>query len=570
MASAVETGVRMRSSLSSRLKSKGPGWYLIAAVIALPVMAVVGRFYSLAFEDGATGFARLTQLPDFQSMIANTVVLAVCSTFVAVVLALLLAKCTFHVPLRYRGMASILPIIPLAVPALANVIAWVFLFSPNVGYANWLLRQTPFFDHLTEGPINAYSLPSIVLVTGVEFTGIVYTFVYGRMREVSGSLDAAARLAGASPLRSFFTITVPLLRPALVASIVVTLMLGLGQFTAPQILGKSSGIEVISTEMFRIRETFPTDYPLTAALGLPLLAVGLVCVVLQRVVVGDQRRYVTTQSRGGRSVSAAPSRLAMAIIAAWTLLTVVLPIAAIVLVAFSPFWNGDLTSNAWTTRHVTETLTDPDVLASVKNTAFTGISAAVIALPLGFVGALALTTPFRAPRAPQMLLDASFLVPIAVPRAAIGLAVLFVFVQPPFSLYGSQLLFIFGYVFVVLPFSMRTQHASLIGVGTSLYEASRVSGAGYLRTIWHIAIPLARRGMAAALTIMIILLAHDFAVSVMLRTPGNQVMGSQLYEFWEAGSYPTVAVMALVITAVTSVGLFIAYRIGGRAALENV
>jgi iron(III) transport system permease protein len=157
-----------------------------------------------------------------------------------------------------------------------------------------------------------------------------------------------------------------------------------------------------------------------------------------------------------------------------------------------------------------------------------------------------------------------------VPRAAVGLAVLFVFVQPPFSLYGSQVLFVMGYVFVIMPFALRTQHASLIGVGSSLYEASRISGAGYLRTIWHIAIPLSRRGMAAALTIMVILLAHDFAVAVMLRAPGNHVMGSLLYEFWETGSYPKVAVMALVVTAVTSVGLIIAYRIGGRSALEKV
>lgn len=546
------------------------GWYVFGLGIALIVMTPILRFYSLAFGDGGEALGRLTDLRGFGGTIMNTVLLAGCSTAFAVVLALVLAKCTFHVPPRYRGIASVLPILPLAIPAVANVIGWAFLFSPNVGYANWLLRQTPIFEHLENGPFDAYSFTSIVIVTGIEFTGIVYTFVYGRMQEVSGSLESAARLAGASAMRSFLSITLPLLKPSLVASVVVCLMLGLGQFTAPQLLGERSGIDVISTEMFRIRESFPIDYPLTAALGLPLLAVGLASVVLQRVIIGDQRRYVTTQSRGGRAVSTAPSRLAMAIIAGWTLLTVVLPIVAITLVALSPFWSGDLSTNAWTTRNVTETLSDPDVAAGVRTSATTGITAAMIALPLGFVGALALTTPFRAPRLPQLAIDATFLAPLAVPRAAVGLAVLFVFVQPPFSLYGSQVLFVMGYVFVIMPFALRTQHASLIGVGSSLYEASRISGAGYLRTIWHIAIPLSRRGMAAALTIMVILLAHDFAVAVMLRAPGNHVMGSLLYEFWETGSYPKVAVMALVVTAVTSVGLIIAYRIGGRSALEKV
>jgi iron(III) transport system permease protein len=569
MSSATQSAARL-GARPPRIRWGHVGWYALAAAIAIPVLTPVARFYGLAVADGGAGLDRLAGIPNVGGMIWNTVVLALCSTVVAVVMALILAKCTFHVPQRYRGIASVLPIIPLAIPAIANVIGWAFLFSPNVGYANWFLRQTPLFDHLTEGPFDAYSFTSIVLVTGVEFTGLVYTFVYGRMQELSGSLESAARLCGASPTRSFLTVTIPLLRPSLVAAVVVTLMLGLGQFTAPQILGARNGIDVISTEMFRIRETFPIDYALTAALGVPLLVVGVVAVVLQRVVVGDQRRYVTTQSRGGRAVSVAPSRTATAVLATWTLLTVILPIVAIVVVALSPYWAGDLSANAWTTRQVTETLADPEVLAGVKTSAVTGVLAAMIALPLGFIGALSMTTPFRAPRVPQVVLDATFLAPLAVPRAAVGLAILFVFIQPPFSLYGSPVLFVLGYVLIVMPFALRTQHASLIGVGTSLYEASRISGAGYLRTIWEIAIPLARRGMAAALTIMVILLAHDFAVSVMLRTPGNHVMGSLLYEFWETGSYPKVAVMSLVITGVTAVGLAIAYRIGGRSALEKV
>jgi iron(III) transport system permease protein len=76
--------------------------------------------------------------------------------------------------------------------------------------------------------------------------------------------------------------------------------------------------------------------------------------------------------------------------------------------------------------------------------------------------------------------------------------------------------------------------------------------------------------MTAALAVMVILLSHDFAVSVMLRSPGNQVMGTLLYDFYSNGAFPQVAAMALIMTLVTSVLLALTLWIGGRSALENL
>ncbi|MFC9360880.1 ABC transporter permease [Rhodococcus sp. NPDC057014] len=559
-----------RGSLPGLLDRYGgkAAWYVFAIGLALFVLAPIVLFYSRAFGDGAAAVRNLTDVPNLATILFNTVALAAGATVVAGVLAVALAVLVMRVPVRWRGFAAFLPQLGLVIPPVATIVGWIFIFAPTVGYGNTLLRSLPFFEGMSEGPVDVYSMPAIILITGTELAGIVFAFVFARLHEISGSLVAAAKLSGASAFRSFTTITLPLLRPSLVAALVVAFLLGLGQFTAPLLLGSADGIDVLTTEIFHIREKFPIDYAATAALGLPLLVLGIGSILLQRAVIGDQRRYVT-QGVGG-SVSTQTSRWALAAVVFYTFVTCIVPLLAITLVAFSPFWNGDLTDMSFTTKHVETTLANPIVTGAVWNSITVSIIAALVVLPLGFIGALVMSGVVKAPRPIQYILDFVFVGPLAVPRAMLGLAVLYVFLRPPFNLYGTLALFVVGYIFIVLPFSLRSQHASLVGVHSSLFEAAKVCGASQLRTIVDVALPLTKRGMAASLAVMLVLLSHDFAVSVMLRSPGNHVMGTAIYEFWEGGVYPQVAVMALVMSGVTGILLALTVWVGGRSALQNM
>lgn len=546
----------------------GP-WYLLAGVMALIVIAPTLTYYRQAFADGGSPISGMLDNPRLGDVLKNTLLLAVGSTTVATVLALTMAAFVQRVPAKYRGWASIVPILPFIVPPVASITGWIFVFSPRVGYGNTFLRELPFFDHLTEGPVNVYSLPMMIIITGSELAGIVYTFVYPRMQELDGPLEAAARLSGASRLTTYRTVTLPLLRPSVIAGVVACFLLSLGQFTAPLLLGSRQGIDVLTTEIFRIRERFPIDYGATAAIGLPLLILGIAVILAQRFVIGDQRKYVT-QTGGGRNAQSDTTPWALVVVLFYGFVAIVVPMAAVVIVAFSQFWSGDLAGTQFTLEHVKDALGSATVRDSIQASLLTSILAILIAIPLGFIGALAMTAPFKAPRFAQVLLDVSFGLPLAVPRAILGMVVLYIFLGPPFNLYGTLGIFVVGYLFVILPFSIRAQHGSLVGVSTSLYEAARIAGAGYFRTVFQIAMPLARKGMAAAGALMFILLSHDFAVSVMVRSPDTHVMGTLLYDFYSTGVYPQVAVMALIISVVTGAGVAASLLIGGRSALEKL
>jgi iron(III) transport system permease protein len=536
-------------------------WYVGALALAFVVVWPVLLFFARLAEDGGSAFGRLVDIPGIGSTLLMTGVLAAGSTAIGAVAAVALALAATRVPARMRSFAAIVPYIPLVIPPVAFVYGWIFLCDPDVGYINSALAA------IGVGPINIYTVPGIILFTAVDMTGIIFAFVFPRLLEINGSVLAAARVAGASGFRSFSTITFPLLRPGLVAGVVVSFLICMGQFTAPLFLGTRENVKVISTEIFRLRENFPIDYALTAALGLPLLVFGVLAIVVQRRVVGDQRRYITQSS--GRGIARTDSRGATVFVLTWAVVVVGLPLLAIVRVAFSPFWDGNLTEFTFTLANVQALAENPAVASSIVNSLVASFLAVVFVIPLGFVTAMALSGVITAPGPVAKTLDFIFIAPLAVPRALLGMVIVYVFIRPPFSLYGSLALFVIGYAFIALPFALRSQYSSLIGVEKTLFEAARVTGASQLRMIGTIALPVARRGIAAALALAFVMLTNDFAVSVMVQSPGQQVMGTFLYQLGQEGSAPEVAVMSLVMTVITAAILAMTLRIGGKSALES-
>lgn len=116
-------------------------------------------------------------------------------------------------------------------------------------------------------------------------------------------------------------------------------MLGLGQFTAPLLLGRTAKIDVLTTEMFYLTERFPVDFGLGAALGFPILALGLMVVLFQKLALGEQRRFVVVSARSKYNVRETRWWAAV-VIGLYLLVTTVLPLLALIYVSVSPFWTG--------------------------------------------------------------------------------------------------------------------------------------------------------------------------------------------------------------------------------------
>src|SRR5690625_4495143 len=163
--------------------------YLYVVILGL---LVLGPLLSLVMTALAgDGIVTLYEYPNFGRILRNTVLLALGSLAVALVLGISLALAVHRSPSKWQGLLGMIPLIPMIVPGVADVIGWFFLLSPRAGYLNNFLRILPMFDHLNTGPINIFSFGWIVVLTGFTFTGFVYLYVSASIRSVGDELGAA-------------------------------------------------------------------------------------------------------------------------------------------------------------------------------------------------------------------------------------------------------------------------------------------------------------------------------------------------------------------------------------------
>ena len=540
---------------------------LFLAALAYLVLLPLVRLQTLAFEDDFRGFRVAYSSAGMVKTIWNTVWLALGSLVIAMFFGTLLAWWASQLSPRMRWLRA-LPVLPIVIPAVANVSGWAFLLSPRPGYLNALLRMLPLWSDLDSGPVEVYSLLWIVLITGFSLTAFIYLFVSTGLQNINAEIIEASRVSGASAFETFFRITLPLLRPVMLYGGGVALLLGLGQFTAPLLLGTNTGVRVMTTDMYTAVTAAPTDFATAAAVGTPLLVFGMLLVMVQRLLLGDQARFVT---HGGKAFRLAgkPSLLAALGIIVFAVVTTGLPMVSLLILSLSSYWSPRISISRMTLENFQQIFRESGIVSAVTNSITISLMAVCISLLIGFIVACVLLRGQRVPIL-RTLLDIIVAMPLGVPAVIFGAGFLFAYSRPPIILYGSWWVLVVVYVTLMLPFTTRMQLSGMLALGKSYIEASRVSGAGLIKTELLITLPLMRSTLGGAAALMFVLLTHEFTASVLVRSPHNQVMGTVLFDYWGNGSYPLVAAIAITMTLVTALGVLMAMLIGGRDVLNKL
>jgi iron(III) transport system permease protein len=527
-------------------------------LVVLPLV----RLQQKALENGAEAYDELFDIPTLGKTLLTTAQLAIGSMLIALLFGTGLAWASMKLPRRWEWL-GVLPMLPIVLPPVANIIGWAMMLNPRVGFVNQWLRKLPMWSGNFNGPIDIFTKTWITIVTGLALTSFVYVFVRSGLRRLNQELIEAAQVAGASPLRAFVGIVVPMLRPSFIYGGSVALLLGLGQFTAPLLLGTRNGVSVLTTELYTYATSELQDFGLSAAFGSPLLFAGIVLVFAQRFMLANPGRFATDIGKGTRSVGRT-SKWAALVVGLFGLFSVLTPLFALMVVSVSPFWSGKIEPAKFTWSNYRTVFSDPGLTGAIRTSLLVSVLAVCIALPLGYLIA---DLVFRKRGAPvvRWLIDLIVNLPLGVPAVIFGAGFFITYTQRPLVLYGTYWVMVIVYVVIMLPFTVRLQLAARMTLGNSYEQASRVSGAGPIRTHLSIVLPLIRSSLSGAAALMFVLLTHEFAASLLVRSARVQTMGTVVYERWTTSSYSVVAAVSLIMCVVTTAGLVLAVKLGGKS-----
>ena len=493
--------------------------------------------------------------------------LAVCGggTALAVIIGLAFSWIVVRTNTPARRFIAGASMVPLFVPPLVAGVAWGILGSPRTGLLNIVLKWVDI-----DFRFNFYSMSGLIVVFGMYYAPYVYMFTASALRNMDPSLEEASEVSGASALTTMFTVTFPLIAPAILAGTLLSFVVMLGIYGVPAALGAPANISVLTTYIFKLTAWSPPLYNTAAAVAILLMMVTAVLVwAQQRVLTGRSFATVAGKAFRPRSLNLGRWRwLTFGLALTYLFVVVVLPTLALVIAAFRRFlffkdFDAIFDGKAYGLWHFDAVFDNPLTMLSIWNTLKVGIITAVLGGALAFaIGYTMNRTNVKGRGAIDLLAT----VPVAIPGLVIGVAYLWAWIGLPGGLYGTIWILALAFVARFMPDTVKALSTSFMQIHKELEEAAWICGRGMLGTIMTIVLPLARPGVVASMTLLFVLAVRELGSSLFLYTSDSTVMAVLLLDYYEGGNTGKTAAFSLVQTVILGVLLGITTWLSRGAA----
>jgi len=505
--------------MAARRRLEGAG-LLLSLVLSWLVLFPLG-FVAIEAVRGPTGptmegIQRFVTASHEWRIVLNSLILSVASVAGAALLGVPLAILVTRVEFPGRRVVATLLSLPVVLPPLVGVIAFLFLYGESGFVSHFLQAGLGLEDPL-------WRLEGFVAVLLVHVT-TMYVYFYLFARAGLAGIDAAsyeaAQSLGAGRWRVFRRITLPLLRSHLGGAALLVLMTSLASFSAPYLFGGS--FRVMPTQIMATKLNGDDRLAMVETLSLTIIA--LVGLLLVRRVEG---RAAATGGSKGAPPSPRPieGRLARIVLPAltWGLaLWLVLPHIALVVVSLVPrgTWTVQPLPPAYTLGNFVTLIHDHVRLQPILTSGWMALVATAGAVAIAVaVGTLVVRSRVRAAR----FLEAVIALPWAVPGTVFAIALATAFsVNAPWVgrvvLVGTPWILPLAYLLRSLPVSGRSLVAGYRQLDPTLDEVAQTLGAGAWRTFVRVTMPLLKPALVAAASLAFVAAFGDFVTSILLYT----------------------------------------------------
>ncbi|WP_142628106.1 iron ABC transporter permease [Rhizobium sp. P007] len=500
----------------------------------------------------------------------NTLTVAFGAIALSLVIGTVLAWLISRTDMFGRRWFATALIVPYMLPAWTFALAWTTLFkNRTVG------GQPGWFEAIGLTPPDwvAYGRFPITIILALHYTPFVILLFGSALRRFDSQLEDSARILGAHRYQVALQVILPLMRPALLSSMVLIFAKCLGEFGVPYVLGLPVKFEVLSTSLFRSIASRQTG--VAGVVAASIMLIGIITLMIDARLVREARRFVTIGSKGSMNRQSRLGKMrlpATGFAAAIFVLSVGLPLLTLALstvmkmparFTFDNFtldyWIG---SNLNTVALQTGVLLSPDLWAAAKNTmmivGLASLTSGILGLLVGYV---VIRTPVRA--LSVYLRQVTFL-PYLVPGIAFAAAYLSLFAVPrgPMpALYGTVTILILALIADQMPYASRAGISAMTQLGKDPEEAAQIAGAGWFRRMISIVIPIQKGSLVTGVLLPFISGIKGLSLFVILAVPSTDVLTTYSLRLVDYHYTQAANAVVLIIAAIAYFGTLLAQKL---------
>jgi len=442
-------------------------------------------------------------------------------------------------------------------PGLATTFGWMLMLDPSTGLINSWLRQIPFLSGLN---FDIYSFAGIIFVhlvsNGISTKVMLLTPAFRRM---DASMEEASRMSGASALTTMLRITVPAMTPVIVVVFLLSVIRIFSSFEVELLLGVPWSFYVYSTKIVDLARQEPPLVNQAAALGSVILVFLAAFIPLQRKLITRRQFTTVTGQFKPKIIDLGVWRYpATAFVVLVVFILDVVPFLSVLGGSFMTRFGFFHLPKTWTLDYWIAAINDPRIIQAFHNTLIVAVTAALFgAFFFSLIGYVLVRTKLPG----RTALDSICWLPSAIPGVLSGLGLLWMFLGTPFfrPFYGTIVLLVIAQVLGGVTLSTQILKANFVQLGNELEEASRMSGAGFLRTYFRVVFPLMAQTMVLVAVIKFMFAAQHNSAIILLATSETRTLSLLALDQIAAG-YREVASITIIAITLLTLGIAIVAR----------
>ncbi len=468
----------------------------------------------------------------------------------------------------FKSLFYALSLIPLVIPGILFTVAWILLGSPKIGIVNLALMNA---FNLSSAPFDIYSMWGMIWVDGLHYSPMAFLLMTAAFRAMDPSLEESATMSGANVFQVLWHVTLKLTWPAIFATFLILFVRAIESFEVPALLGQPVGIHVFTSSIYHAVHRYPSQIGLASTYAITLLLITTIGIYFISRLSASGSKYSTMTGKGfrPRQIDLGKWRwVAAGVFFVYFALIVVLPFLVLLWSSFQKFYA--VPSLAALERLTLDpyrfVLTYPNLGRSVWNSLLLSFgSATLIMLITSVICWIVVKTKLPG----RWLLDNLASLPMVFPGLVLGLALMIFYLNVDIGVYGTMWILFIAYVTRFMPYGLRFNTTSMLQIHKELEESAAMSGASWGTTFRRIILPLLKPGLVAGWIYIMIVSIRELSSSILLYSPGTEVISIIIWELWENGQYVELSALGVLFILMLFVLVMIAQYVGKKFGIKE-